>query len=244
MHVTVLTAQKLGINSASLEQKSWETALKCPSSHLLPRIPKDRWAISCGEGEYLAWDCQSFAGAAAKSSLAYPTHLPYLPLARNLSLSGFATDLERPVPGDRAFLGRESGLGLAPDEPNSCLSQALLPLAPLPSACCRTGAAGAGMRHSRVHIGVNSLNSSALNSTRLNWDSHMDLAHALVTLPLPSAQLINHQEQKNARKKGIQDPKSRVNPTPEHTESLRKENGCFGGQENLSLVSPYLPCPI
>lgn len=55
-------------------------------------------------------------------SLAYPTHPPYLLLARNLSLSGFATDLERPVPGDRAFLGKESGLGLVPDEPSLCLS--------------------------------------------------------------------------------------------------------------------------
>lgn len=57
------------------------------------------------------------------------------------------------------------------------------------------------MRHSQVHTGVNSLNSSALNSTCLNWDSHMDLAHALVTLPLPSAQLINHQEQNTQEKR-------------------------------------------
>lgn len=62
------------------------------------------------------------------------------------------------------------------------------------------------MRHSQVHIGVNSLNSSALNSTCLNWDSHMDLAHALVTLPLPSAQLINYQEQKT-QEKGNTKPK-------------------------------------
>lgn len=78
--------------------------------------------MRCGEGEYLAWNCLSFGGAENKSSLAYPTHSLYLPLAWNLSISGFATDLERPVPGDRAFLGKESGLGLVPDEPNLCPS--------------------------------------------------------------------------------------------------------------------------
>lgn len=58
-----------------------------------------------------------------------------------------------------------------------------------------------------VHIGTLSLDSYALNSTCLKWDSHMDLAHTVVTLLFLSSELMKPLKVKSPMKPAYTRPK-------------------------------------